>query len=76
MADLSASDPSAHRASSEGAEPFNPLTGGIDDLIHAHQACWLWPEVMIDVQGCQSACNFDHLSALNFDQAIVTIFCA
>lgn len=51
MAYPSASDPSAHRACGEGAEPFNPLTGGIDDLTHAHQACWLWPEVAVDVQG-------------------------
>lgn len=52
MADPSATDSSAHRDSGDGvgAEPFDPLTGAIDDLIQAHKACWLWPEVAVDLQ--------------------------
>lgn len=71
MADPSASDPSAHRASAESAEPFNPLTGGIDELIHVHQACWLWPEVMVDVQGLAGLISqaHSHLTDLCYPDA-------
>jgi hypothetical protein len=35
------------------------------------------PDLLGDlVVSCQSACNFDHLSALNFDQATVRFSCA
>jgi hypothetical protein len=52
MADPSVPDSAADRDSGEGvgAEPFNPLTGGIDDLILQHEACCLWPEITVDLQ--------------------------
>jgi len=52
MADQPAPDQTADRDSGDGigAEPFNPLTGGIDDLILTHEACWLWSEITVDLQ--------------------------
>lgn len=52
MADPSAPDSAADRDSGDhfGAEPFDPLTGGIDDLTLVHDVCWLWPEITIDLQ--------------------------
>jgi hypothetical protein len=61
--DPSATDSSAHRDSGDGAgaEPFDPLTGGIDDLIQSHRLCWLcwlWPGV------AASACIASSLALL------------
>ncbi|WP_421563414.1 hypothetical protein [Paracidovorax sp. MALMAid1276] len=64
MADPSATDSSADRDSGDGvgAMPFDPLTGGIGDLIQAHRACWLWPEVAVDLQDL--AALIDNASSL------------
>lgn len=52
MADPSAPDSAADRDSGDGvgARPFNPLGGSVDDLILHHEACWLWPEISVDLQ--------------------------
>jgi len=52
MADPSAPDSAADRDSGDGvgAEPFDPLTSGIDDLILQHEGSWLWPEITVDLQ--------------------------
>lgn len=52
MADPSAPDSAADHKSGDGvgAGPFNPLGGGVDDLILQHEHCWLWPEITTDLQ--------------------------
>jgi len=57
MADPSASDSADHRTGGTGAEPFNPLIGGIDDLIERCRDCWLWPEVATELQGLAELIN-------------------
>jgi hypothetical protein len=29
--------------------PFNPLTDGLNDLQIAHQQCWLWPQIKLEL---------------------------
>jgi len=50
MADEQQPEQPADRDSGgSGAGLFNPLTDGLDDLIHDHQGCSAWPEIAVDV---------------------------
>ncbi len=52
MADEQQPEQPADRDSGSGSSGtglFNPLTDGLDDLIHSHQGCSAWPEIAVDV---------------------------
>lgn len=50
MADEQQPEQPADRDSGgSGAGLFNPLTDGLEDLIHDHRGCWAWPEIAVDV---------------------------